>query len=195
MMKHLPNIFTIFRIALTPLLVILLVLSLGGNHDYVVWAFGIFVFASLTDWVDGFLARALDAKSELGAKLDLFADKLLVGLTIVGIGIYEMLAGQFDKIIIMGAIVFMLLATTARDYFVTQMRSEAEKTGFSMPATFLAKTKTAVIMMGMAIYLGAMAFGFKNLIMVGILVTLVGALMSLFTGVQYLQKFNANKKI
>jgi phosphatidylglycerophosphate synthase len=40
-MKHLPNIFTIFRIALTPLLVILLVLSLGGNHDYVVWAFGI----------------------------------------------------------------------------------------------------------------------------------------------------------
>jgi phosphatidylglycerophosphate synthase len=63
-----------------------------------------------------------------------------------------------------------------------------------MPATFLAKTKTAVIMFGMAIYLGAMAFELKYLIMIGILVTFVGALMSLFTGVQYLQKFNANKK-
>ena len=190
--KQIPNIFTTFRIICTPLLVNCLLLSLQGNQSLAIWAFGIFVFASLTDWVDGFLARALDAKSKLGAKLDLLADKLLVGLTIIGIGVYELLNGTFASYYVIPAIIFLIFATIIRDYFITNLRAKAEAHGFSMPATFIAKTKTAVIMVGMAIYLAAIAFARHDFLSVGLMVTFVGALMSIYTGIVYYNYYKAN---
>ncbi len=67
-----PNFLTLARILITPLLVWLLL----GNH--VAAAFCVFVFAGLTDALDGLLARVLDQKSRFGSFLDPLADKLLL---------------------------------------------------------------------------------------------------------------------
>ncbi|MDR3568214.1 MAG: CDP-alcohol phosphatidyltransferase family protein [Syntrophobacteraceae bacterium] len=69
---NIPNILTLARIFLTPLLVWLL---LG---DHVAWGFCVFVCAGFTDALDGLLARVLNQKSRLGSYLDPLADKLLL---------------------------------------------------------------------------------------------------------------------
>ncbi|MDQ3260715.1 MAG: CDP-alcohol phosphatidyltransferase family protein, partial [Pseudomonadota bacterium] len=74
---NLPNLLTWFRILLIPLFVA--VLYLPGNwltqHQANATAMWIFIFAALTDWLDGYLARRLNQTSEFGAFLDPVADK------------------------------------------------------------------------------------------------------------------------
>lgn len=74
-MKHVPNALTIARIVVTPILLVLLFLdSLAGFG----WALALFVFASISDWADGNLARRFGVGSRLGQFLDPVADKILV---------------------------------------------------------------------------------------------------------------------
>ncbi len=70
-----PNWLTILRVALIPVLVVLYILPFHWGHPAAALAF---LFAALTDWLDGYLARRLDQGSRLGAFLDPVADKLLV---------------------------------------------------------------------------------------------------------------------
>ncbi len=79
-MLNIPNLFTLFRIALIPVLVILYFWNLEIRSMLVA---GVFVTAALTDWLDGFLARKMNATSALGAFLDPVADKLIVSSALV----------------------------------------------------------------------------------------------------------------
>lgn len=195
MIKNLPNLVTILRILCSPIIFVLLIMmGLGlGSQNLGAWAFWIYVIAASTDWVDGTLARALDAKSELGAKLDLWADKLLVGLVIFGIILAQIIfyPPDFLPIAIMG--VFLLSSTSLRDYIITDIRKKGEAFGLSMPATFLAKSKTAVIMAGIGIYLGGQAFNWPLAILAGWVVMIIGAIMSLYTGWQYYSAYSKAK--
>lgn len=74
---NLPNLITITRILLTPVLIILL---LGAYSSE---ALVVFIIASLSDGLDGFLARYLKQKTTLGAYLDPIADKLLLSATFI----------------------------------------------------------------------------------------------------------------
>ena len=79
-MKELPNILTIFRILLIPILV----MSFYITDNLGSWlAAIIFTFASITDYFDGALARSLNAQSQFGRVLDPIADKLLVAATLM----------------------------------------------------------------------------------------------------------------
>ena len=187
LLKQLPNFVTILRILCSPIIFVLLFL-MGlelGPESKELWAFWIYVIAASTDWVDGTLARALDAKSELGAKLDLWADKLLVGLVIFALIVFEIVSTPNSFLLFAIAGIFLLASTSLRDYFVTDIRAKGEKFGFSLPATFLAKSKTAVIMAGIGIYLGGHAFNWNIAIKAGWIVMFIGSLMSLYTGWQY----------
>jgi phosphatidylglycerophosphate synthase len=83
-LKWIPNALSLARIAVAPLVAWLIYDGMvAGDMIPLRWAFGLFVLSALTDWFDGYLARVLDAKSALGGKLDLWGDKLLVGLTLV----------------------------------------------------------------------------------------------------------------
>jgi CDP-diacylglycerol--glycerol-3-phosphate 3-phosphatidyltransferase/cardiolipin synthase len=74
-----PNYITIFRILLIPVYVGLMVYYADTMKEiYLWWAFGVFLFASLTDGIDGWIARRFNQKSELGAILDPLADKGLI---------------------------------------------------------------------------------------------------------------------
>ena len=69
------NKITIFRVILIPVFLVLMYLRFPG-HTY--WAFGVFVLASLSDFVDGYIARHYNQVSDFGKFMDPLADKLLV---------------------------------------------------------------------------------------------------------------------
>ncbi len=79
-MLNIPNILTLLRILLIPILVIVYFWSLEKRELVIT---SIFVLAAVTDWLDGFLARKLNATSALGAFLDPVADKLIVSSALV----------------------------------------------------------------------------------------------------------------
>lgn len=76
---NIPNLLTLFRILLIPVMV--LVFYLDFEYRYVVTA-ALFVIAGITDWLDGYLARRLDQSTPLGAFLDPVADKLMVAIAL-----------------------------------------------------------------------------------------------------------------
>ncbi len=76
----LPNLITSLRIALIPVLVIVFYLPVDWRY---IAAAGIFTLASITDWLDGYLARKLDEMTPFGAFLDPVADKLIVAVALV----------------------------------------------------------------------------------------------------------------
>lgn len=99
-----------------------------------VWAMAIFVIASFTDWLDGYIARLYDAQSILGTLLDPLADKILVMSALV------MLCAVPTQPRVPAWIVVALLA---REFMVTGLRSLAAIQGVVVPASELAKHKTA----------------------------------------------------
>lgn len=72
-----PNVLSYLRLAAVPVFVFL---HLGERPG---WALLLFLVASLTDWIDGLLARLLDQRTKLGAFLDPLADKLLMGAALI----------------------------------------------------------------------------------------------------------------
>jgi cardiolipin synthase len=101
-LQHLPNLITLARIALVPVLILLL-----KEHDYAA-ALAVFVVAGVSDALDGYLAKRLKVQSRLGGVLDPAADKLLlvsayVMLTILGhIPFWLMLTVAFRDLLIVG---------------------------------------------------------------------------------------------
>ena len=130
---NLPNAITIGRIFLVPLLVVVLLtnpkdLSLWGVSKEILGAL-IFAVASLTDWLDGYLARRRKQITGLGQWMDPLADKLLTTAAFVSLAYLE-LAPAWMVVVILG-----------REFFVTVIRTIAHAKGHAMPASPLGKVK------------------------------------------------------
>jgi CDP-diacylglycerol--glycerol-3-phosphate 3-phosphatidyltransferase len=132
---NLPNSLTIARIFLVPLLVVVMLtkfegrLVLGLPVELV--AAAIFGIASLTDWLDGYLARRRKQVTRMGQVLDPLADKLLISATLVSLV-------QLDL-----APAWMVSVIIGRELAVTGLRNVAYSRGLSMPASGLGKLKMA----------------------------------------------------
>lgn len=129
--KHLPNILTVLRILAVPVFVMLLI---EPSPQMGVWAMLIFITASFTDWLDGYIARLYNAQSILGTLLDPLADKILVMSALV------MLCSVTAPPRVPAWIVVLLLG---REFMVTGLRSLAAVKGVVVAASDLAKHKTA----------------------------------------------------
>jgi CDP-diacylglycerol--glycerol-3-phosphate 3-phosphatidyltransferase len=123
---NVPNVLTVLRILLVPVLVVAL-LEETGNGD--ILAAGVFAFASLTDFVDGWLARSSNAVTTFGKLMDPIADKLLVIAALVSLVSLDRLAAWVAMVII------------ARELAVTIARAQAPEV---IPAATLGKLKTVV---------------------------------------------------
>ena len=99
----------------------------------------IFVLCSLTDFLDGFLARRLCMESSFGALLDPFADKVLIISSSVGLMFFYFRNGIFDCGMIILTSLYVLVL---RDLFVGFIRQYAEKNGLAIIPSFTAKIKT-----------------------------------------------------
>lgn len=136
-----PTMLTLARIAAAPAVAgaILWSAFYPGAFAPALWtAFVLFALASLTDWLDGFLARKLDQRSTLGAALDHSADKALVTAALVA------LAGTGLKLDLVAAAALIL----TRDVAVAGLREGLSLSGRSLPVMRLGKIKTAAEMIG-----------------------------------------------
>lgn len=191
-LKWLPNALSWLRILAAPVIGVFMYLSLGSGPataraEFAYIAFGLFVAAALTDWLDGFAARKLGAESELGAKLDLWGDKILVACALLAILPTLPLLACFG-----------LVTLSVRDMFI--MRLRARRPDVNLKATFLAKSKTAIIMAAMALclfgyagYMRAMPddaetmAAMRLVVRLGLSMFVFGCVLSLGTALQYVQ--------
>ncbi len=91
---NIPNILTVLRILITPLFVIFLIRDLHG------YALLLFVFAGISDGLDGLIARMFNQRSDLGAVLDPIADKLLLTAAYLSLGILKDVPGWLTVVVI-----------------------------------------------------------------------------------------------
>ena len=129
---NLPNYLTLARIFLVPLLVVILLTPVSedwfGIERYAL-AIGIFLAASLTDILDGYLARRRNQVSKIGALMDPIADKLLVSAALIAL-VEKHLAPAWAVVIILG-----------REFAVTGLRSVAAAEGLVISAQKIGKIK------------------------------------------------------
>ncbi|HTK91248.1 MAG TPA: CDP-diacylglycerol--glycerol-3-phosphate 3-phosphatidyltransferase [Verrucomicrobiae bacterium] len=124
---NVPIALTLIRIVLVPLVIVFLISS---QRVHVIIAAVIFLAASLTDWLDGLIARRTNQVTRLGTLLDPVADKLLVAAALVSLVQVDMVPAWMAWVII------------GRELAVTGLRGVALSMGVVVPATRLGKLKT-----------------------------------------------------
>jgi cardiolipin synthase len=179
MKLKIPNILTIGRIILVPVLVIVFYFP-GKLFDWL--ACFVFVIASFTDFVDGLIARMLKQQSKLGELLDPIADKVLVvtALTLLIMG------NIIEKLDVIAAIIIL-----TREILVSGLREYLAKFRVAVPVSKLAKIKTFLQMLSIAILLAGESgnqflFGFG--IKIGIYILWLAAILTVYTGYDYVKK-------
>lgn len=176
--KNLPNFLTYFRIAVIPALV--MVFFLKGHWGYWLSA-GLFLLASVTDWLDGYLARALNAQSSVGKFLDPIADKLLVATALL-------LLVQSNTDDATRADIIPAIAIVCREILVSGLREFLAEIRVSVPVSQLAKWKTAVQMAAIfLLLLGAGAPGWSHAEVLGRVFLWLAGILTLITGYAYLK--------
>jgi CDP-diacylglycerol---glycerol-3-phosphate 3-phosphatidyltransferase len=178
---NLPNSLTIARIFLVPVLVSVLLtkfegrLVLGLPVELVGAA--IFGLASLTDWLDGYLARRRGQVTWVGQVLDPIADKLLISATLVSLV-------QLDL-----ASAWMVAVIIGREFAVTGLRSLAYARGLTMPASPLGKAK----MVSQVVAILLLILGWERaplLLVLGQAALWVVLITALWSAVDYYVRFN-----
>ena len=176
-MLTLPNILTLSRILAVPLLVALLWWP-GWEAGYAL-AFLLYCLMGVTDYFDGYLARAQGAVSKLGVFLDPIADKIMVAAVIVMLVATRDIAGWN----VIAAIVILL-----REIAVSGLREFLAQLSVSVPVTKLAKWKTTfqMVALGALILAGALP-GWEWIKTVGLASLWAAAILTLVTGWDYLR--------
>ena len=177
-----PNILTIGRIIIVPIFVISFFLP-GFFGDLI--PFFLFVIASFTDFLDGLLARLYKEESKLGELLDPIADKILVSAALILL----VMNGTIKNYEVIAAIIIL-----TREILISGLREFLAKVSVNMPVSGLAKLKTFIQMLSIAILLtgesGNKIINFEdyNAQTVGIILLWLSAFLTLYTGYDYLRK-------
>lgn len=175
-MYNLPNILTLSRIAVIPFIFLSIYFT---SYAWAMFAAILFVIASVTDYFDGYLARARNETSAFGRLLDPIADKLLVATALVVI-----LAKPEMYFLRLSIIpVFVILC---REILVSGLREFLREVNVGLPVTKLAKWKTTFQMVALAMMLFRdwwIGWGY-----IGEFLLWVAAILTFITGYQYYQK-------
>lgn len=159
---------TLVRVAFIPAFMVLMYLS-GGERNLYMWlSLGVFIIASLTDYVDGQIARKCNQVSDFGKFLDPLADKLL---TIAAMT-------MFCEWGHMAAWALMLVLT--REFAVTGLRLVAVGKGKVIAAGKSGKFKTASTMIGLCVMMA-----FPGISLVSTIVVAVIILTTVYSGIEY----------
>lgn len=155
-MQHVPNMLSLARMVATVLIFILVLVDQP-------WAFllatVLFVLASITDFLDGYIARRYHLVSPLGVFLDLTADKVFVTAILVALIQIDLVPAWLVGVIIV------------REFLVTGLRSMAAAKGKVIPAGIWGKQKTLITMVAMAALLLAKGLGAHQLSLFPLMLT------------------------
>ena len=175
-MYNLPNILTLSRIAVIPLIFMSIYFT---SFAWTMFAGILFVVASITDYLDGYLARAWNETSSFGRLLDPIADKLLVATALVVILVKPGMYGCSFTVLP----AFVILC---REILVSGLREFLREVNVGLPVTKLAKWKTGFLMMALSMMLFRdLWIGWGGL---GEGVLWIAAILTFITGYQYYQK-------
>ena len=188
-----PNALTIGRICAVPVLMAG-ILALGLRQESILASVpvigGLFIVATATDWLDGYLARKWKVVSGFGRMIDPIADKLLVAGCLIALCIVAQGHWLF---------MFPAVAIIFRDILVSGAREHAALTGRVMPPTKLAKWKTAFEMASLAVLIvwtiGSAVLPVSETVpqityfakMIGLGLLWLAAALSVYTGTLYLR--------
>lgn len=146
---NLPNLLTLSRI---PLMLLVIGLIYPDPNQSWPWirtvALVVFLFAALTDWLDGCLARKFGQVSEFGKFMDALADKVLS-------------MGMFVSLLALGALekwtLFLILLILSREFLITGLRLVAAAKGKTLAAEKMGKVKTVVQLLCISLFLAQLA--------------------------------------
>ena len=180
MILTLPNILTLSRVAVIPVLVALFFLE-TANGQWI--ACGIFIFSAITDFFDGFLARSLGQTTAFGTFLDPVADKLLVASALLMMVAF----GQIAGVVVIPAIIIL-----CREILVSGLREYLSSFAVSLPVSNLAKWKTTLQMAAICILIVGDAAHplIPDLIpvrLIGEVGLWIAAIVTIITGSEYLR--------
>jgi CDP-diacylglycerol---glycerol-3-phosphate 3-phosphatidyltransferase len=178
---NLPNALTLGRIFLVPLLVVVLLTKFEGSvilgvEKELIGA-AIFGLASLTDWLDGYLARRRKQVTALGQLMDPLADKLLITAALVSL-VQMNLAPAWIVAVILG-----------REFAITVLRSLAHSRGVSIPASPLGKFKM-VSQVSAILLLILASEDVPMFLTLGKIALWIAAVTAVVSGVDYYRRFN-----
>lgn len=181
-MLTLPNLLTLSRILAVPILVFLL--WQPGPVDYAI-IFILYCLVGITDYFDGYLARAQGQISKLGQFLDPIADKIMVAAVIMMLVSTRKMSGEP---VIHGLHIIPALIILLREIIVSGLREFLAELRVSMPVSYLAKWKTTLQLVS----LGALIFGgavpaHEWVHTVGLVSLWAAAGLTLVTGYDYLR--------
>ena len=175
-MNSIPTLLTWGRIALIPVFVICFYLPVSWSNEATVL---IFMFAAFTDWLDGYLARALNQSSKFGAFLDPVADKLMVAAALVLI----VQANPSPWIAIAAAVII------GREIAVSSLREWMAEIGErgSVAVSTVGKIKTSVQMLSILMLLYHEPFKAFSVYETGVVLLYVAAFLTLWSMALYLK--------
>lgn len=171
-MFNVPNALTVLRILLVPVLVVVLLTEFADKEW---WGLALFLLASLTDFLDGFIARRWKKITRLGKLLDPAADKILT-------------AAAFISLVELGvAPSWMVTVIVAREFAVSALRSFAAAEQIIIPAGVSGKVKTVVQIIAISLLIIYNQLGeLTHLAPVSLWLAL---LISVYSGVEYYFRF------
>ena len=162
---------TMIRVAFIPVYMVLMYLS-GPQSGLWMWlALAVFIIASLTDYVDGHIARSRNQVSDFGKFLDPLADKLLVIAAMTMFCEWGMLPA------------WALMIILTREFAVTGLRLIAVGNGTVIAAGWSGKVKTTCTMVGLCIWMA-----FPGSAIIGLIVVSVIVVTTVYSGVEYFIK-------
>ena len=165
---------TLVRVAFIPAFMVLMYLSGGAANGWMWSSLAVFIIASLTDFIDGYIARKYNQVSDFGKFLDPLADKLLVISAMA----------MFCEWGVMPAWALMIVLT--REFAVTGLRLVAAPKGTVIAAGKSGKIKTASTMIGLCVMMAFPGIAWLSWAVTGIIVA-----TTLYSGVEYfIQNWN-----
>lgn len=178
---RLPNILTYVRCLAIPALVVLFYVPTAKLSNGNIYSGTLFAVASLTDWLDGYLARLWDITSPFGAFLDPVADKLMVSTSLI------LLAGRFGAVMAIPALIILareIAVSALREWMAQRGQRDVVKVGMQ------GKVKTALTMVALTVLLfvpsnGAATTFLSRLYEPGIAMLYLCALVTVTSGSVY----------
>lgn len=165
---NLPNLLTISRILLVPILVVILLTEVEGKEFI---GLGVFLVAALTDFLDGFLARRRREVTRLGKLLDPAADKILTSAAFISLVGLEL------------APAWMVVIIVAREFAVSALRSLAASQNVVLAAGTSGKVKTTAQIVAISLLIVSSELGrFEKLAPAALWVALA---ITIYSGVEY----------
>ncbi|MCK4503334.1 MAG: CDP-diacylglycerol--glycerol-3-phosphate 3-phosphatidyltransferase [Desulfuromonadales bacterium] len=181
---NLPNILTLSRIAAVPIVVLLLLFE---SKENCFWAAAVFSVASITDWLDGYLARKWGIVTILGKFLDPLADKLIVMAALI-------MLIPLDRVPAWAVLVIL-----SRELIVSGIRSIASAEGIVIAASNLGKYKTIfqmIAIIGLLLHYNyywffgvQFDFLYPSMRNTGIFLFYISLVLTIWSGVDYFVKF------